>query len=54
MTALTAAQASSPELLCHYLRGCPNHFAGAILIPGPDGWRDVTQLYPKLASLSKG
>ena len=47
MTVLTITQVSYPELLCHYLRICPDHLAGAILIPGPAGYRDTTQLYPE-------
>lgn len=45
MTVLTITQVSHPELLCHYLRVCPNHLAGALLIPGPAGYRDTTKLY---------
>ncbi|MEL6326084.1 MAG: hypothetical protein AAFQ61_04160 [Cyanobacteria bacterium J06626_23] len=47
MPVLTATPASHPDLLCHYLAACPDHCAGAILIPGPNGYRDTTQQYPE-------
>ncbi len=47
MTVLTTTPASHPELLCRYLAACPDHLAGAILIPGPAGYRDTTKLYPE-------
>ncbi|MEO1095982.1 MAG: hypothetical protein AAFX01_13895 [Cyanobacteria bacterium J06638_28] len=48
MTMLTSAQqVLHPELLCHYLKVCPHHLAGAILIPGPQGYKEATKLYPE-------
>ncbi|MEL6326405.1 MAG: hypothetical protein AAFQ61_05810 [Cyanobacteria bacterium J06626_23] len=47
MTVFATTQVSHPELLCHYLRVCPDHLAGALLIPGLQGCRETTKLYPE-------
>ncbi|MEM1281594.1 MAG: hypothetical protein AAGG53_16580 [Cyanobacteria bacterium P01_H01_bin.152] len=43
----TARPILHPELLCHYLKVCPHHLAGAILIPGFQGYKEATKLYPE-------